>query len=116
MQDRSGPEKTPTLLRIFEDSYESHDSIPASPMSSVVPLGDATQASGTAMTSYIASLLEAAFLVDYDQYGIQGSPTGSLVSIGDAAEAASGCTVSSSPSPIPVDYSIYRFVICLVPA
>lgn len=115
MQD-SGLEKIPTLPRISKDAYESDGSIPASPMSSLVPLDDVTQASGSAMTSYVASLLEAAFAVDYDQYGVPGSPIGSLVSIDNDSEAASGYTMSPSPSLIPTGQSVYRLVAPLVPA
>jgi hypothetical protein len=117
VQDDSGPVRAATPFEILEDACESDYGIPASPMGSGVPFGDANQVSGSsAMTSYITKLLETAFTVDYDQYGIPGSPTGSLVSIDDATEATSECAVPSSPSLIPIDHSSCRFVASIVPA
>jgi hypothetical protein len=105
------------LSEILEGQHDSgavwsNHSIPASPASSLVSFGNETQApASSAMTSYIVRLLETAITAGYDQYGIPGSPTGSLISVDDAAEATSGCPVSSSPSTIPIDHSIYRFVV-----
>ena len=115
MQDNPGPVRAHTPSRITEDANESDYRISSSPVSS---FSDETQASDSvAMTSYISSLLEMAFTVDYDQYGIPGSPTGSLASVdGDAVETASEFAVTSSPSPIPLDNSVSGFVVCAIPA